>query len=318
VNPLERRYRRLLRWYPPQYRMTYGDEMIGVLLAAAADGQVRPRLADTLDLVRSGLRARLRSVGTGTDPRWQDALALYSFVAPILVTAAILRASYFLYSLLWGGGPADGQLHPLHALYRAAPHLPFRPIAMAAAVLSLSCLLAPVILGLVGLRRTAIVVTTLVLGWVTAQASLGWQIQAPNTVAFLVMLAVEVAALISSGGPRRGVRLLTWRGLALTLPWLAGAVVAFLDAQTAEVHVGKTIVALVILAAAATLTSARARRVLLVFAIPVAPFIVALRPSQSPDSMYWAPAILAVITFFISRRSVHERIASLSDRAGAA
>ena len=45
MSRLERRYRRLLAWYPARHRRTYGEEMIGVLLASAPDGQQHPRLA---------------------------------------------------------------------------------------------------------------------------------------------------------------------------------------------------------------------------------------------------------------------------------
>ena len=39
---LERRYRRLLRLYPRDFRARRTDEMIGVLMASAAAGQNRP------------------------------------------------------------------------------------------------------------------------------------------------------------------------------------------------------------------------------------------------------------------------------------
>ncbi len=41
---LERRYRRLLAWYPAGYRRRHGEEIISVLLAAAAEDQRRPGL----------------------------------------------------------------------------------------------------------------------------------------------------------------------------------------------------------------------------------------------------------------------------------
>ena len=40
-GPLERQYRRLLAAYPAEHRREHGEEMIGVLLAAARPGQVR-------------------------------------------------------------------------------------------------------------------------------------------------------------------------------------------------------------------------------------------------------------------------------------
>src|SRR5580692_2505302 len=57
---LERRYRRLLAWYPRAFRRESGPEILAVLLAAAAAGQQRPGLAESADLIRGGLWMRLR------------------------------------------------------------------------------------------------------------------------------------------------------------------------------------------------------------------------------------------------------------------
>jgi hypothetical protein len=57
---LERGYRRLLAWYPRAFRRENGQEILAVLMACAPDGQRRPGLAESADLIRSGLRMRLR------------------------------------------------------------------------------------------------------------------------------------------------------------------------------------------------------------------------------------------------------------------
>jgi hypothetical protein len=57
---LERAYRRLLAWYPRAFRRESGQEFLGVLMACAPDGQRRPGLAESADLIRSGLWMRLR------------------------------------------------------------------------------------------------------------------------------------------------------------------------------------------------------------------------------------------------------------------
>ena len=57
---LERRYSRLLAWYPPAFRHDHEAEMLGVLLDNARDGQRRVGLADATDLVRAALTMRLR------------------------------------------------------------------------------------------------------------------------------------------------------------------------------------------------------------------------------------------------------------------
>src|SRR5258706_11589301 len=83
---LERRYRRLLAWYPAGHRRAYGEEMIGVLMAAAPGGARRPGLAGAADLVRGGLRARFRAGVrwfAGTD--WPGALAVCSVPVPVIL-----------------------------------------------------------------------------------------------------------------------------------------------------------------------------------------------------------------------------------------
>lgn len=54
------RARRVLRWYPPEWRQRYGDE----LLALVEDlGPRRLRLATSFDLARAGVAVRLRALG---------------------------------------------------------------------------------------------------------------------------------------------------------------------------------------------------------------------------------------------------------------
>ena len=56
----ERAYRRLLGWYPREFRRENEQEILAVLMAGAPDGQRRPGLAESADLIRSGLCMRLR------------------------------------------------------------------------------------------------------------------------------------------------------------------------------------------------------------------------------------------------------------------
>jgi hypothetical protein len=56
---LERGYRRLLAWYPRAFRRENGHEILAVLMACTPDGQRRPGLAESADLIRSGLWMRL-------------------------------------------------------------------------------------------------------------------------------------------------------------------------------------------------------------------------------------------------------------------
>ncbi len=57
---LERAYWRLLAWYPREFRRENGQEILAVLIAGAPQGQRRPGLAESADLIRSGLSMRLR------------------------------------------------------------------------------------------------------------------------------------------------------------------------------------------------------------------------------------------------------------------
>jgi hypothetical protein len=57
---LERAYRRLLGWYPREFRRENEQEILAVLMAGAPDGQRRPGLAQSADLIRSGVWLRLR------------------------------------------------------------------------------------------------------------------------------------------------------------------------------------------------------------------------------------------------------------------
>jgi hypothetical protein len=88
---LEQRYRRLLRLYPREFRARRTDEMIGVLMAGAADGQKRPARGDVSDIVRGSLRARLRGPRGG----WSFALSAFALVAPLfLVFTDILQVAF--------------------------------------------------------------------------------------------------------------------------------------------------------------------------------------------------------------------------------
>ncbi len=58
---LERRYRRLLAWYPKAFRREHEDEMLVVLMAGARTGRRRPGLADSADLIRNAVCERIGS-----------------------------------------------------------------------------------------------------------------------------------------------------------------------------------------------------------------------------------------------------------------
>src|SRR4051812_19900903 len=55
----ERRCRTLLRAYPPRYRQSRQDELLGTLLDAAPAERDTPTLRDSWDVIRGGLQFRL-------------------------------------------------------------------------------------------------------------------------------------------------------------------------------------------------------------------------------------------------------------------
>lgn len=88
---LERRYRRLLRLYPREFRARRTDEMIGVLMASAADGRNRPARGDVSDIVWGSVLARMRGPRGG----WIFALSAFALVAPLfLVLTDVLQLAF--------------------------------------------------------------------------------------------------------------------------------------------------------------------------------------------------------------------------------
>ncbi|MER5335574.1 hypothetical protein [Micromonospora sp. NPDC002717] len=63
MTNLERRYLRLLLAYPADYRRARGAEIVGTYLDLAGPGRRWPSPADAADLLRGGLRQRLRAAG---------------------------------------------------------------------------------------------------------------------------------------------------------------------------------------------------------------------------------------------------------------
>ena len=88
---LEQRYRRLLRLYPREFRASRQDELLGVLMASAGEGQDKPARGDVSDIVRSSLVMRLRGPRGG----WPFALSAFALVAPLfLVLTDILQVAF--------------------------------------------------------------------------------------------------------------------------------------------------------------------------------------------------------------------------------
>jgi hypothetical protein len=85
---LERRYRRLLAFYPRSFRAENVEEILAVLLDCAQDGQTRPGPGATADLLKGALWMRLRP--PGTPPRTLVAAVRLMLGCAILEFAALL------------------------------------------------------------------------------------------------------------------------------------------------------------------------------------------------------------------------------------
>jgi hypothetical protein len=86
---LERGYRRLLACYPRDFRRDSGPEMLGVLMDSARDGQRRPGLAESADLLRGALVLWLRPGVPSSARALRAAVELMYAAAVLEVTAAV-------------------------------------------------------------------------------------------------------------------------------------------------------------------------------------------------------------------------------------
>ncbi len=222
---LERRYRRLLRCYPPSHRAFHREEMLGVLLDTARPGQRTPGLRQ-VNLAACGLAIRVRRI-----PGWlaadagQDALAVVSLIAPavVFILLALERAAM---------NAAASARVPFWQLF------PFRP-SFGESVVVMIAWLAVVLLGLAGLRRTAAAIASLSLTF-TLLALLAlltaFMQQSHDTSGGLGQLLVQIlpfgdvpvvlaslaaCSLALSPGPRRGLAIVGWRRACLMIAGLS-------------------------------------------------------------------------------------------------
>lgn len=100
---LEQRYRRLLAFYPRAFRRENADEILAVLLACAQDGQQRPGLAASADLIKGAIQARLRpapgqprNVRIAIRLMYAGAAVQLAALATIVMTAASVKSAVAL------------------------------------------------------------------------------------------------------------------------------------------------------------------------------------------------------------------------------
>jgi hypothetical protein len=98
-SDLERGYRRLIACYPRSFRKDNEEEILTVLLATADEGQRRPSLAESADLLRGALRMRM---GLSRTPRtvlhavrlmYLGAVTQLAVLITVILTAGHIRAA---------------------------------------------------------------------------------------------------------------------------------------------------------------------------------------------------------------------------------
>ena len=112
---LERRYRRLLAFYPKAFRREHEQEMLAVLIAGAAEGQRRPSLPEAIDLVMNAIVMRLlqmfmRLFVRPYEVRYRRLLWGFRIVwGLVLLGVAMFALSYGSWWALWffAGAAAD-------------------------------------------------------------------------------------------------------------------------------------------------------------------------------------------------------------------
>jgi hypothetical protein len=89
---LERACGRLLAFYPRAFREESGDELIAVLMADTPNGRTRPGLAASVDLIRGGLRMRLRYHTAPRSPQTVRAAVRLMHAGAALTTCNLILA----------------------------------------------------------------------------------------------------------------------------------------------------------------------------------------------------------------------------------
>ncbi len=216
-SELSDRYRRLLRWYPADHRADHEEEMLGVLLAAARPGQVRPALRDSADLILGGLRVRAaHTVAAADGTGWRDALAVTGVLLPLVMSLGAVRLA-----LLWrfpGYGVSVSPPNMAWDVRFAQTHPDWSDWAAWPLV---------AVVALLGARRLAGVGAVAALIWwavIAAQQYVRYDKAGAIVSVWWPLLAVlAIAGLFAGPGPRRG---LTVLGRSKTLLMAVGMLLA--------------------------------------------------------------------------------------------
>jgi hypothetical protein len=134
---LERRYRRLLAWYPRAFRREHEEEMLVVLMAGAGDGRRRPGLADSADLIRNAIWMRLRPWAKRPAPTvvWAVRLMVLGAALELAALVTVLATQDNLRSAIVRHFP-----HFTTAQWHAEVHAHILPVEVGAPIAAAVCL----------------------------------------------------------------------------------------------------------------------------------------------------------------------------------
>jgi hypothetical protein len=221
AEALERRYRRLLAWYPAAYRAANADDMLGVALARSAPGQRWPEPGEAVNLIVSGIGERLG--GMLRQPDHRDTAAVLAIAGPLLLAATAGRT-------IAGPFMLDPALTPTHVpprmlvtavvlaawwtLVALAGMLRWRRVAAAGACLGLAgqaVMLTFAVANYFGVLTVAYWEAAVAL--VTAASALGSLRFQDRPVSWRAVTALAVAAAILAGWPAAEVAAVTFTPL---------------------------------------------------------------------------------------------------------
>lgn len=221
--------------------------MLAVLMAGARPGQRRPGWLDTADLISGAVTVRLlRALRARRESRrWADALAVFSFLAPVFVVIVAILEVAVPYHLPRGSQP-NPFIPFLDRMLGWRPEIgglsllgvAFFDVAVGLQLIVAGC-------ALLGRRRltlvamAAFVLYWAVFGYANHAAFRYGNLWVPDALQLLAAGAylLGTAALLASPGPRRGRQLVTWRHWAVLLPAAAcvQATTLMVDANTMRV-----------------------------------------------------------------------------------
>jgi hypothetical protein len=128
---LERRYRRLLAWYPKAFRREHEDEMLVVLMAGARNGRRRPGLADSADLIRNATWMRVRPWAKRPAPTvvWALRLMVLAAALELVALATVVGTQASLRAVIIARFP-----HFTAAQWQAEVHAHILPVEIGAPI----------------------------------------------------------------------------------------------------------------------------------------------------------------------------------------